>query len=123
MAFCSNCGNELRDGAKFCPKCGHQDLDEQLAQVERISTLDDEEDEEEHLSMWMRVACITIPMVGAGVFVYNWRRYPEKAELALKYAFLATCVSMVLMIYNFIKFVINIMTVFHEIGIHDKFFF
>jgi len=22
MAFCGNCGNELKDGAKFCPKCG-----------------------------------------------------------------------------------------------------
>ena len=22
MAFCGNCGNELREGAKFCPKCG-----------------------------------------------------------------------------------------------------
>ena len=22
MAFCSNCGNKLREGAKFCPKCG-----------------------------------------------------------------------------------------------------
>jgi hypothetical protein len=22
MAFCSNCGNKLDDGAKFCPKCG-----------------------------------------------------------------------------------------------------
>lgn len=23
MAFCGNCGNELKDGAKFCPKCGN----------------------------------------------------------------------------------------------------
>lgn len=23
MAFCGNCGNELREGAKFCPKCGN----------------------------------------------------------------------------------------------------
>lgn len=22
MAFCGNCGNQLEDGAKFCPKCG-----------------------------------------------------------------------------------------------------
>jgi hypothetical protein len=22
MAFCKNCGSELEDGAKFCPKCG-----------------------------------------------------------------------------------------------------
>ena len=22
MAFCSNCGNQVDDGAKFCPKCG-----------------------------------------------------------------------------------------------------
>lgn len=24
MAFCSNCGNELKDGAQFCPNCGQQ---------------------------------------------------------------------------------------------------
>lgn len=23
MAFCGKCGNELKDGTKFCPKCGH----------------------------------------------------------------------------------------------------
>ena len=23
MAFCSNCGNKLANGAKFCPKCGN----------------------------------------------------------------------------------------------------
>ena len=22
MAFCGNCGTQLNDGAKFCPKCG-----------------------------------------------------------------------------------------------------
>ncbi len=22
MAFCNNCGNQINDGAKFCPKCG-----------------------------------------------------------------------------------------------------
>ena len=22
MAFCGRCGNELREGANFCPKCG-----------------------------------------------------------------------------------------------------
>ena len=22
MAFCSNCGNKLEDGARFCPRCG-----------------------------------------------------------------------------------------------------
>lgn len=24
MAFCSNCGNKLNDGAQFCPNCGQQ---------------------------------------------------------------------------------------------------
>ena len=22
--FCENCGNELNEGQKFCPKCGHK---------------------------------------------------------------------------------------------------
>ena len=41
MAFCGNCGNELREGAKFCPKCGtaantHQE--QQEAKGKRFST-------------------------------------------------------------------------------------
>ena len=24
MAYCGNCGNQLKDGAKFCPKCGNK---------------------------------------------------------------------------------------------------
>ncbi len=40
MAFCSNCGNKLREGAKFCPKCGtavnaHQE--QQVKMGRRIS--------------------------------------------------------------------------------------
>ena len=24
MAFCANCGNQVQDGVKFCPSCGHE---------------------------------------------------------------------------------------------------
>ena len=35
MAFCGNCGNELREGAKFCPKCGTPVNTHQEQQVKR----------------------------------------------------------------------------------------
>ena len=24
MSYCRNCGNKLKDGARFCPRCGEQ---------------------------------------------------------------------------------------------------
>jgi hypothetical protein len=41
MAFCGNCGNELREGAKFCPKCGtdvNGYQDQQETKGKRFST-------------------------------------------------------------------------------------
>lgn len=32
-SYCTECGNELHEGAKFCPKCGHStSLDDNLKQ-------------------------------------------------------------------------------------------
>ena len=41
MAFCGSCGNELREGAKFCPKCGtavNGYQDQQETKGKRFST-------------------------------------------------------------------------------------
>lgn len=34
MAFCSNCGEKLNDGAKFCPKCGKGIGDQMIVYVQ-----------------------------------------------------------------------------------------
>lgn len=41
MAYCSNCGTKLEDGAKFCPKCGTVkggSQEQQLSNGKRFST-------------------------------------------------------------------------------------
>ena len=35
MAFCSKCGAELREGAKFCPECGAPASEREAALPER----------------------------------------------------------------------------------------
>ncbi len=42
-SYCTECGNELHEGAKFCPKCGHNiSLDNNLKQ--NIKTKNDVDD-------------------------------------------------------------------------------
>lgn len=57
MAFCVNCGNELREGAKFCPKCGNPIL-------QRIP-----KEEDGNVKKWVRYGVIAIVLVAACYFV------------------------------------------------------
>ena len=43
MAICSQCGSELKEGAKFCTKCGSNVIDEQKSNVEVIENIPDNE--------------------------------------------------------------------------------
>ena len=43
MAFCIQCGNQIKDGAKFCPKCGTKQDNEIPNSPENIDNNDDEE--------------------------------------------------------------------------------
>ena len=37
MIKCSNCGNEIREGTKFCSKCGSNILEQQEKRNDEIS--------------------------------------------------------------------------------------
>ena len=98
MAFCSNCGNELKDGAKFCPKCGTR-TNVAPAPVEYIS--DDEEEEYEELSVGWKILIFLIFPFGFAVYNSNWETQPYKAHSAIQwtiYGFLAE-VALNLIIY------------------------
>lgn len=57
MAYCKNCGNELREGAKFCPKCGNPI-------IQRIP-----KEEDGNVKKWVRYGVIAIVLVAACYFV------------------------------------------------------
>ena len=57
MAFCVNCGNELREGAKFCPKCGNPI-------TQRI-----QKKEDDNSKKWARYGVIAIVLVAVCYFI------------------------------------------------------
>lgn len=62
--FCNKCGNELNDGAKFCPKCG--------ASFQTTEKTKEKEKKKFHLGRFIVIACICI-LVGMVVDVVSGR--------------------------------------------------
>lgn len=87
MAFCSKCGNELLDGAQFCPNCGQAiDNDSAPQQEENLSQLN-EEQEEEGLTFWMKMLILVLWPIGLIMgIVYKKKEMNLKAKEAFKYS-------------------------------------
>ena len=66
VMFCNKCGNELNDGAKFCPKCG--------ASFQTTEKTKEKEKKKFHLGRFIVIACICI-LVGMVVCVVGGREY------------------------------------------------
>lgn len=66
VMFCNKCGNELNDGAKFCPKCG--------ASFQTTEKTKEKEKKKFHLGRFIVIACICI-LVGMVVCVVGGRNY------------------------------------------------
>ena len=64
VMFCNKCGNELNDGAKFCPKCG--------ASFQTTEKTKEKEKKKFHLGRFIVIACICI-LVGMVVDVVSGR--------------------------------------------------
>lgn len=86
MPYCRNCGNELREGAKFCPKCG--------LSISGQVPLEEKEDREksnisesrvtEPLPFWQKLIFFFIPPVGAIAAILLWSQMKiSKAKSAL----------------------------------------
>lgn len=89
MAFCKNCGTQLIDGAKFCPKCGNKTDDGQVAvqstyQPETES--DYSTDEYEELDNGLKLFSFIIPLVGFIIYFNNWELKPYKAHSGIVWA-------------------------------------
>lgn len=69
MAFCSNCGTQLSDGAKFCPKCGTP-----TERTQKASQFDQDNpcDDAEKGIFQYKYTCITVLCFIAFVFLFLW---------------------------------------------------
>lgn len=58
MAFCSKCGTQIQDGAKFCPKCGQPTSN--AGDVQKPATYNsfDDHPEEETIKTWQKVVSV-----------------------------------------------------------------
>lgn len=104
MAFCSNCGNELKEGAKFCHKCGTK-IYVVPAPVEYNNSSDDDDDDEieyEDLSLGWKICILLIWPCGLGFYFYYHRKNePIKAHSAIVWA---AAGFVLVIILNFIFF-------------------
>ena len=89
MAYCRNCGTQLSDGAKFCPKCGNKTDDGHGAvqptyqpEIESISTTEDNEE----LDTGLKILSFFIPLVGFVIYFNNWAFKPVKAHSGVVWA-------------------------------------
>ena len=65
MAFCVNCGNELKDGANFCPKCGFSTTEKK-----------DTSTNYKKIIIPIAIGLIVLALIGGGW--YGYKEYSEK---------------------------------------------
>ena len=91
MAYCRKCGNEIKEDAKFCPKCGtktdvgyvaqQQALQQQTYQPQTESVVDELVYEE--LAVGWQILSVLIPLAGIIIYFNNWELSPYKAHSAI----------------------------------------
>ena len=54
MAFCSKCGTQINDGAKFCPKCGQPTSEANNVQNSGNIESSDSEPREDQIKTWQK---------------------------------------------------------------------
>lgn len=93
MAFCSKCGTQLNEGAKFCPKCGQPTTSNEMnnTQVSSSNDLFDSENVEVQISTWQKV--VSVLFWPAGVILIIAALIKKQSELA-KSALIYTAVGL-----------------------------
>lgn len=94
MAFCGNCGTQLNDGAKFCPKCGQtiaggasvpqQQIDQPQQQYSGYQ-------EEETMKLWQKILYLLVGPAGLlGGLVYSIKKQTSMAKNAFLWGGIGT---------------------------------
>ena len=105
MGYCANCGNELKDGTQFCPKCGSSVISTQSERdtkqnAELTKTFQHPNEKEEEPGCLSLILFFLIPIAGFFVFASNWRDKPKKADMALFYGLLGMAFSIIFSIIH-----------------------
>lgn len=97
MAFCGNCGTQLKDGVKFCPKCGHPTkyVGKVMKSVSNNSIVN--EPEEEQIETWQKVLAILFWPAGLlFTIVLFVKKKKAEANIALFYTVIGFVLAMML---------------------------
>ena len=100
MAFCGNCGTQLNDGAKFCPKCG-QTVDSGASIPQQQVSYDQQQysgyEEEETMKMWQKILYLLVGPAGLlGGLVYMIRKKTSMAKSAFLWGGIGTILWIVM---------------------------
>lgn len=96
MAFCGNCGTQLNDGVKFCPKCGHptKNAGEVMKSVSNNTV---NEPEEEQMETWQKVIAILFWPAGLVFAIVSFvKKKNAVANTALLYTAIGFAIAMIL---------------------------
>ena len=88
MAFCSKCGTELTEGAKFCPKCGQAANGNETSSFQSSVTDNSysNEPEEEQIKTWQKIVSVLFWPAGAVLIIASLiKKQSELAKSALIY--------------------------------------
>lgn len=86
MEFCSKCGTQINDGAKFCPKCGQPTSEVSNFQNQSASYNYDSEPEEEQIRTWQKIVSVLLWPVGLIItIVAFFKKQQALAKSALIY--------------------------------------
>lgn len=102
--FCTNCGNELEDGASFCSNCGTSATPSGNQSSWNQSSMNwnsnDSDRESEGAPTWLKVISFLFPIIGFILyFVYKGENL-KKANDCAKFAWIGFGVNIVLLIFG-----------------------
>ena len=90
MAFCENCGTQLNDGTKFCPKCGQTIGGNASTPVQNFGG-----EGEEEMKTWQKIVSVLVWPAGAILTIVAFsRKQTTLAKTALIYTIIGLVLSL-----------------------------
>lgn len=79
--FCKKCGNELKEGAKYCPRCGAKIVINTGSDIDKkMSVNEDRKQNKDNKKVFLVIGCIAVVMLGIVVIGYKQLNHNEESE-------------------------------------------